>query len=80
MPAMNGIEVVQNLSSKFIYLPVIMTTGVVTEFLREKIARFERIKVIKKPVDKEELLELLKTHLPNGGKLPVLTVIGLPTL
>jgi len=66
MPRLTGVELAQRLTGIRPELPVILYTGFGDAVTDEAMARSGVCALLRKPVDTERLLALLRAHLPNG--------------
>lgn len=64
MPGMNGCELLEYLSQKDIFLPVIIVTAYDEAYSRECSKKYGAMAYLRKPIDSEALLDLIKytTH------------------
>ncbi len=67
MPRLTGVELAKRLTGVRPDLPVILYTGFSDAVTDAAMAHSGVCALIKKPVDTEKLLKLLRAHLPDGG-------------
>jgi CheY-like chemotaxis protein len=67
MPRLTGIALAQRLTGVRPDMPVILYTGYSDTVTDEAMARSGIVALLKKPVDTDKLLALLRAHLPGGG-------------
>lgn len=68
MPGMNGYSLVARLRAKWPNMPVILTTGFLSEDTAKNMMNGS-VGFIPKPIDHEKLIEMIKHHIPTLQQL-----------
>jgi len=68
MPDMSGVELLEHLASRGITPPAIIFTGQGSAALRAKALKAGAIAMLDKPVDAQELIELIEANFPPSDR------------
>jgi len=66
---MSGIELLQNIRTRFPWLPVILMTGLIEDDIREAALRWNATALFEKPVDRGDLILSIRLALHESGRL-----------
>lgn len=67
MPRMNGLELLQNIRSRFPWLPVIVTTGLADDEVIDAALADGAVAVFQKPVGRDDLIAAVALGLRRGS-------------